>query len=144
MATLSGSELKQLSESVDSCKATWILAGYRRRPQGPLSATLQGALGFFDWRLHGQVSQLVQKGQPRKGGIAMIPSRGRLGQSSLLVYGLNGAPDTVEIVKALRNLRAERLSLAGSTWPEGTADKLQKALNKAGIKCELLKEAPGG
>ena len=139
MAVLSESDEIELKRAIDSCQSPWILAAYTNKGKRSISASMEGTLGYLDWRLHGQLSNLLRRGLMKKGSLTIIPARKKLGKASLLVFSASGKDDeNKSLLDSLKKLRAERLSIAESTLPEGLSAKLKKALTKSGIAWESL------
>ena len=131
-----------MASSVQSCEKPWILAAYQREKGQTLAASLEGTIGFLDWRLHGQVSRLLKRKQIPLGSMTLVPSRHHLGSASLLVYfAENKEHDSDAVLTALKKLNAKDLCLAEDTFPEALATKLKKSLSKAGIRWDRLGES---
>lgn len=139
MARLDNSKLASIRKAVDACEQPWILVAYEREEGVDLPASLEGPLGYFDWRLHGQISRLVRRGLLPKGGMAMLPGEQKTGKSSLLIYNStdrqDGAP---RITESLKKLQAKEVAIVEETWPEELCAKMKKALTKAGIPWSSL------
>ena len=142
MAKLDECTLEKLRTAVQRCEKPWILAAYQREEGQTLAASLEGTIGFLDWRLHGQVSRLLKRQLMRRGTLTPVPSRRHLGKASLLVYFAEGREDdSDDVLGALKKLHAKELCLAEDTFPAALATKLKKSFSKAGIRWDALGEA---
>ncbi len=141
MAQLAYKDIKQLDRVLEKCREPWILAAYSKENKQSLSASMEGTLGYFDWRLHGQISKLVKRKRMQEGDFILIPNKARLGQASLLIYYLKDEKASgKDVVNCLQKLNAKKLSFSESTWPEVAAVNIKKALKKAGISWSVLEE----
>lgn len=142
MARLDANALDKLRAAVQRCEKPWILAAYHQEKGKPVPTSLEGTLGFLDWRLHGQVSRLIKREHVVRGSLTLVPSRRQLGRASLLVYFVPDKDEgDADVVAALKKLNAKELVLAEDTWPAPLAAKVKKSLAKAGIAWEALVEA---
>lgn len=143
MAKLDDSMLEKLRAAVQRCEKPWILAAYQQDKGQSLAASLEGTIGFLDWRLHGQVSRLLKRKLMARGSLTLVPSRRHLGNASLLVYFAEGKEeDSDDVLSALKKLNAKDICLAEDTFPAALATKLKKSFSKAGIRWDTLGEAP--
>lgn len=140
MAKLDEASLTRLKSALDRCEQPWILAAYCPQSSRPLSASLEGTLGYLDWRLHGQLSMLIKQVRIPMGRLALIPSRRQLGKASLIVYHAGESSHAQEVIQALKKLNASQIALAEDTWPAAIAGQLKKQLTKAGIEWSSLGE----
>lgn len=141
MAKLDEAALDKLRTAVQRCDKPWILAAYYQDKGKPLPASLEGTIGFLDWRLHGQVSRLIKRNLIERGSLTLVPSRRQLGKASLLVYFVSDKDEGSEdVTAALKKLNAKELCLAEDTWPAPLAAKVKKSLAKAGIAWNTLVE----
>jgi hypothetical protein len=138
MAKLDEASLSRLKSALDRCEHPWILAAYYPETTKPVSASLQGTLGYLDWRLHGQFSLLIKRVRVPAGKLALIPSQNQLGKASLLVYHARENSQAQDIVSALKKLNPSHISIAADTWPEPIASQLKKQLSKTGIEWSVL------
>lgn len=146
MARLDREELEILKHQIQESKHPWLFAALDSTKEQKASLSLEGALGYFDWRLHGQVSNLVKKRALTAGTITMIPAQQLLGRSNLLIYSPkktsgDANPDEVNhIVNSLKGLKVQEVCFVDSTWPGQIHEKLKKALIKAKIISSSLGE----
>lgn len=139
MAILGTSAVQELRTRLNGCSAPWLLAGYQLSAGEPPAKSLQGTLGFLDWRLHGRLARLVREARLPPGEIAMLSNRGRLGQATLLVAHLKGdKSDLTSIETALKGLQAQDICVAASSFPEDFVSKLEAVFTKAGIRWTTL------
>lgn len=141
MAKLDESCIENLRTAIHRCNKPWILAAYCIDSEKSSPALLEGTIGFFDWRLHGQISRLVKRNQMQPGSLTLVPSQRHLGKASLLVYAAGKQDDVEKIASALKKLNATQLCVAEETLPNGLMAKLKKSLAKAGIEWSPLLEA---
>ena len=138
MAKLDEASLTRLKSALDKCDEPWILAAYCPKPSMSPSASLEGTLGYLDWRLHGQLSLLIKRVRVPAGRLAMIPSQSQLGKASLIVFHAREDSQAQDVVNALKKLHASQISIAADTWPEPMGSQLKKQLTKAGIEWSML------
>lgn len=144
MARLDRESLDSLKDRVDNSKHRWIFAAFTRNSESAPAETMEGPLGYFDWRLHGQVSRLVRSNSLRKGSITMIPSQRHLGSSNLLVYtpqsGESNQQEVNAIIEALERLQVKEVCFVESTWPEKFVRQIQSSLKKKKISYSSLED----
>ncbi len=137
-------KLESLKGLLDNSKHPWLFAAFQGENADTPSEKIEGSLGYFDWRLHGQVTRLVRSNSLRSGTITMIPSKRLLGDSNLLIYTTkNNSPaqDEIEkIVKSLEKLRVNEICFVESTWPEPVSKMIKNKLKKSEILCSSLEE----
>ncbi len=105
---------------------------------------MEGPLGYFDWRLHGQVSRLVRSKVLKEGSITMIPSQRHLGESNLLIYTSKNDEfndqDVESIIESLEKLQVDEVCFVDATWPEDIAKNIKSSLNNKSISYASLED----
>ena len=121
---------------------------------------LQGVAGFLDWRLCGALSQTLVRGdfQGAPGEVMLLPTRGRLGNRRVFVFGLgarqdfelSSLPGVVRIVaEIMQRAGVRELSVGVPFFPADERRQnecvslLEQGLRQVGIQVEsVLVEPP--
>ncbi len=135
MASLSKDSLASLKRSVDDCKSQWLLACLSDERK---NSTILGPVGFFDWRLHGQLSKLVRRDSFHTGELCLISGPKRLGTASLLLFIHGKNTKSSELVARLKKLGIDSLSIEETSFPEDFFARLKQNLDKEGISWTKL------
>ena len=138
MANLSGESLASLKRSVDDCKNQWLLACMSDEKK---NSPITGHVGFFDWRLHGQLSRLIRRDTLHTGELCLVSGPKRLGAASLLLFVHGKNTKSSELVAQLRKLGINSLSVEESSFPEDFFARLKQNLDKEGISWTKLEWA---
>lgn len=144
MARLDRKSLESLKLKLDNSKHRWLFAAFKRTNGSEAGETMEGPLGYFDWRLHGQVSRLVRSKVLKEGSITMIPSQRHLGESNLLIYTSKNDEfndqDVESIIESLEKLQVDEVCFVDATWPEDIAKNIKSSLNNKSISYASLED----
>ncbi len=134
MANLSCAEITVIKSSLDAIAEPWILAAYDLK-----NSPTEDLIGVLDWRLHGILSQLVEKKSLPENQVAYIPSKTKLGVASLLLFSFRtSAKSSTALVDNLKSLHVESVCLFESTFPQDFLPNLKQTLSKAGIRWTMF------
>jgi hypothetical protein len=85
----------------------------------PLAASMQGVLGYIDWRLHGKISQALKKDILQAGEQSLFVNTGKIGKATLILHHWQDEKTALkEISASLQKLNAKEVCVAESTFPE--------------------------
>lgn len=137
MAILDSSQLSALRTRCNECSSPWLLACLQKR--SPLATSMQGVLGYIDWRLHGKVSQALKKNILKEGEQSLFVNTGKIGQASLLLHHWQDPKTALQLISAsLQKLNAKEICVAESTFPADFLPQLKKKLAELNLQWNSL------
>lgn len=134
MARLDPVQTEILRKAIDSCTSDWIIAGAEWNE----ASALRGPVGYFDWRLHGQVSRLLARGELMPGRLCVVAGPMKLGKSKLLLVPPDHGMTPSQLSQRLKLLGAHTVTLEESGFSKDFLAKLKDNLSKEQIEWSTL------
>ncbi len=136
MARLDSHTRAAWKSALQSSQAPWIVCGIDTTAPS-LAQRLEGMPGLIDWRVHGQVSALMNRQEMASETFCLIPDPSRP-RTSFLVYNYGKSIDPKIFLQQLRALKLQEVQLAESTFPEDFLQKVKQHFKKEGIRSTKL------
>jgi len=125
---------KILRHLEEAPKQSFILVGIQNNASHP-SMLVRGAVGIIDWELHGQVSNLILKGERNN---FLVPHPNLPIQFLFVFY--QSKQNAKSIAETLQKMKIQRISCVESTFEKDILAELKQNLKKDEIQLESMEQ----